>query len=435
MMNIEDLQNLKKQLQPENIPLERRTKIVGNQMIEGEPFPYLENIIRVLRFDSRLENAIRLNEFTQQVHVKFPDQYYSDSEILSDTDEVWLADWLSRVYQLRVNMKMLHEAIIFIARENRYHPVREWMKTLEWDGEKRLETMLIDWCGVSDSELHRAYSKRWLIGAVKRLFHASSKDPVYIKSILVLTGQQNFGKSMFLKTLCGNQEWFADTKFNMNHEYAALKLQGKFIYELAEWAGRSKDAEIEKAFISSASDTVKVPYARNAVTLPRQGIMVVTSNRMDLLTDSTGSTRFWCVQVGETMDERFDRDSFSKVVPQIWAEAIHYMMEDEQHWLTDEEEQLRMDEADIFSTIDPWLDKLESGEFTKPLFLKRGRVDVVDFNLAMNLLEVPMQNRTSGTRSRIEFCLKKLGYQPYMANMPNGKRVRCYRYNDQSKNV
>ena len=117
MMNIEDLQSLKKQLQPENIPLERRTKIVGNQMIEGEPFSYLENIIRVLRFDSRLKNAIRLNEFTQQVHVKFPDQYYSDSEILSDTDEVWLADWLSRVYQLRVNMKMLHEAIIFIARE------------------------------------------------------------------------------------------------------------------------------------------------------------------------------------------------------------------------------------------------------------------------------------------------------------------------------
>ena len=71
MMNIEDLQSLKKQLQPQNIPLERRTKIVGNQMIEGEPFPYLENIIRVLRFDTRLENAIRLNE----LHNKFTSNF------------------------------------------------------------------------------------------------------------------------------------------------------------------------------------------------------------------------------------------------------------------------------------------------------------------------------------------------------------------------
>jgi putative DNA primase/helicase len=422
-MSLSNLIELRQEITPEPVPLIRKSRMVGDQLVEGSPYGYLENVLRVLRQDSRIRGQIKLNGFENRIQIKLP--MMDKAEILRDEFETMLNDWLSRVYELRIQPKMLHEAVVLIAYENQFHPIRELIDEAPWDGVHRVDEMLIKYFGIEDTPLHRAYSRRWCIGVMKRIFDATIDRPIFVKSILVFTGRQSVGKSTALKALSLRPAWFGDTSLDMTSEKAIYKIQGKMIYELAEWSKRSKDAEQEKAFISTAMDRVRVPYARNAVDFPRQGIMAVTSNRMDLLNDSTGSTRFWVVKVGETKEDptwRIDYESLADNALQIWREAK--TLKDEQHWLTDEEEALRIDASERFAAIDPWGEQLADN-----LTLISSSVNdviCIDPSKCFEVLDIPMAKRTSGTRARIEFCLRSMGYTEYRPRI-KGKRPRLYR--------
>ena len=54
-----------------------------------------------------------------------------------------------------------------MGRRNAFHPVRNYLDGLEWDGIERLDTWLPAFLDAEDTELNRAYGRKTLIGAVR----------------------------------------------------------------------------------------------------------------------------------------------------------------------------------------------------------------------------------------------------------------------------
>ena len=70
----------------------------------------------------------------------------------SDNDLDNIITYLEKNYGLKVD-RQIERAIRIVAKENSYHPIRDMLKSLIWDGEKRLGTVLTKYLGVQATPL------------------------------------------------------------------------------------------------------------------------------------------------------------------------------------------------------------------------------------------------------------------------------------------
>ena len=207
------------------------------------------------------------------------------------------------------------DAILEVAHRNEYHPVREYLRGLRWDGTKRIDS--VPWeifeCDRDSIPLCSVLLRRWFLSAVARPLSPGCK----VDTMLILVGIQGLLKSSFFSVLAG--EWFCDTAVDLHNKDAFLTLRGAWILEFAELSSlhRSRDAEAAKAFITSRSDTYRAPYGRLNATVPRSSVIVGTTNRPQFLIDETGARRFWPIRPW-----RIDLEKLTAWRDQLWAEAV-----------------------------------------------------------------------------------------------------------------
>src|SRR3546814_16649635 len=79
---------------------------------------------------------------------------------------------------------------------------------------------------------------------------------------------------------------------------------------------RKGEVEHLKAFLSRQEDTARMSYERLPVIVPRQCVIIGTTNSERYLRDLTGNRRFWPVRV-----EGFDLEALRRDRDQLWAEA------------------------------------------------------------------------------------------------------------------
>lgn len=279
----------------------------------------LTNFVTILRYDQRL-HEIAYNEHSCGISIR-------DAELLpweqlkpgwSDADLASLTAYLDRVYHIFSPSK-LKNALLTITAERSFHPIKEYLEGLPaWDGKKRLETLLIDYLGAEDSSYVRAVTRKTLVAAVARVYEPGIK----FDTVLVLSGPQGIGKSMFFAKLGG--VWFSDslTISDMRDKTGAEKLQGFWIMEIGEMNGIKKvEVETVKSFASRQDDKFRVAYGTVVESHPRQCVICGTSNSQHFLRDVTGNRRFWPVQVtGECEKHPWNMDK--ALLEQIWAEAL-----------------------------------------------------------------------------------------------------------------
>ena len=216
-----------------------------------------------------------------------------------------------------------------VSSERLYHPVKEYLGSLKWDGTRRLDTLLIDYLGAEDTPYVRAVTRKTLVAAVARIYQPGIK----FDSILVLNGPQGIGKSTLFARLGG--QWYSDSLSitDMKDKTAAEKLQGYWILELGELVGIKKmDVETVKSFISRTDDKYRQAYGVNVESHPRSCIIVGSTNSDGgFLRDITGNRRFWPVQV--TGCGKYHPWELTDV-DQIWAEAIERYNSGEELFLT-----------------------------------------------------------------------------------------------------
>jgi predicted P-loop ATPase len=283
-----------------------------------------------------------------------------------------------------------------IAFRNRYHPVREYLDSLEWDHQPRLSGLLVDYCGGADTPLVRAVSRIALIAAVRRVRHPGVK----YDEMVVLEGGQGTGKSTFLQILAVNDDWFADEVPLHGDGKATIEaLSGVWIGEAAELKGiRKGEVEQLKSFLSRRSDKGRLAYARLSKRVPRQFVLFGTTNSEKYLIDPSGNRRFWPVKTGA-----FDLEALRRDLDQIWAEAAYWEAKDEsirldpELWESAEAEQLKR------HLEDPYLLSL-----MEHLGEMRGKIAVED---VFRLLGLPVERRTDHHNRRVGEAMRKIGYE------------------------
>ena len=67
-----------------------------------------------------------------------------------------------------------------IALENAYHPIRDYLDGLAWDGKERLARILIDYFGAEDTEIIRAFALAVFVAAVRRIRAPGTKFDIML---------------------------------------------------------------------------------------------------------------------------------------------------------------------------------------------------------------------------------------------------------------
>ena len=204
--------------------------------------------------------------------------------------------------------------------QNEFHPVQDYLDGLPaWDGESRCEEWLIRYGGAPDTPYVRAVSRLVLVAAVRRVRQPGCK----FDEMLILESPQGSGKSTAIKALCPNVDWFADN-FRLDGDTKKMIEQtlGKWIVEAGELRGMTaRDQNDLKAYLSSTHDEARMAYAREPQRLPRQFIIIGTTNDTQYLKDHTGDRRYWPVKIG-----KFKVDELIVIRDQLWAEANYLEM-------------------------------------------------------------------------------------------------------------
>lgn len=297
----------------------------------------IDNIRIVLDNDPKVKNKLALNKFEQR-EVALGDLPWRKLGIkdyyLADKDDAGIRHYLEKAYEL-TGIQKVQDAVALTVEKNAFHPVRDYLSALVWDGEERLDTLFIQYLGAEDCEYVKAVTRKILVAAVARIFRPGCK----FDYVLVLVGDQGRGKSTIIKKLGG--DWYSDSFGTVQGKEAFEQIQGVWLLEMAELAGLKK-AEMEtiKHFISKQEDRYRVAYGRRIDNFPRQCIFFATTNNRDFLRDPTGNRRFWPVDIDDTNPLKSvfkDLDKFQ--VDQIWAEAVKLFKAGETLYLTPELEQ------------------------------------------------------------------------------------------------
>ena len=287
----------------------------------------LSNLANIIRYDKNLRNIV-YNDLKSSIDVKGKLPWKQAKPGWNDADLSCIKLYFERIYKLWSPSKFKDALLGVVSSERIYHPIKEYFSTLTWDGNPRIDTLLIDCLGADDNEYVRAVTRKTLCAAVARIYEPGIK----FDSILVLNGPQGIGKSTLFSVL--GKKWYSDslTISDMKDKSSAEKLQGYWILELGELAGiRKVDVETVKSFITRTDDKFRQSYGVNVENHPRSNIIVGTTNSEDgFLRDVTGNRRFWPVHVtGKGKYKLWDL----KDVDQIWAEAIVRYKEKEELFL------------------------------------------------------------------------------------------------------
>jgi putative DNA primase/helicase len=323
----------------------------------------------------------------------------------ADADTARLANWFARTWicgfpPMIMSAKALDPAIIVAAEANSYHPVRDYLRSLTWDGENRLETFAANYLGGELTPYACAVGKAFMIGCVARVMQPGCK----LDTCIVLEGKQGKFKSTALEALAS--PWFADSKLAIGDKDGMQGLAGVWIYELGELASFSKaDVETIKAFMSSRSDHYRPSYGKYTVDVPRQTAFAGTTNAEDYMKDETGGRRFNPLRTGTINIPaiRADRD-------QLWAEALHRFEAGEKWWLPDE---LTAPEQDARFVADEWQHRIATylrlrtsttvGEILEDLIFR----DVGKDGEAKNTIGKWGQRE----QTRVARCLGRIGWE------------------------
>ncbi len=350
----------------------------------GRLVPNARSLGLILRND-QAGKTLRYSEFSRLT--------YLGDRVVEDFDLFVLAERIETSHGRgsTVPTARLREAVEAIARERPFHPVRDWLSGLRWDGIPRIDTLFPTYYGTADNKYTRATGRNLLIGAVARIFDPGAK----LDTMVVLEGAQGARKSSSLQTMFG-PEWTAEMKSTPDSKDFEGSLLGMWCIEFADLEGMGRaDRNRIKMQLSTRADWIRLAYRRDPKRYPRQCIFLSTANDNDYLKDPTGARRFWPVKCGWIDLEALARDR-----DQLWAEAVLRYRAGETWWEVPEqakdEQEARYQSDSWEEIITPWL---------------AGRSEVTTTDILRNCLEMEIRDHSHAAQIRVGNTLKRCGWE------------------------
>jgi len=313
---------------------------------QGKLRSTISNFSLIIENEPLLKGKIAYNEFSNRAVVigQLPWRSKNNKSDWTETDDSGLREFIEKYYGISSTAKCA-DALALSFEKHSFHPVKEYLDSLMWDGVERINTLFIDYLGAEDNSYVRTVTKKILVASVARVFRPGCK----FDNMPVLSGPQGLGKSTIIKKL--GREWYSDSLTTVNGKEAYEQLQGVWIIEMGEMMATKKaDIEATKHFLSKTEDIYRVAYGRRTSRFPRQCVFIGTTNDREFLRDKTGNRRFWPIDVGIiTRKKNVFKDLTQYEIDQIWAEALELWKVGENLYLTSEEEKEAQKQQDSHS--------------------------------------------------------------------------------------
>jgi predicted P-loop ATPase len=319
---------------------------------------------------------------------------------------VLATDWLQRE-GIGIAITVTAAAVEAVAKDASFHPVRDFLRGLVWDGTQRVASFAERYLGAEATDYHRAVSRCVFIAAVARIMLPGCKHD----HMPILEAPQGAGKSRAIATLF--HPWFTDDLAEFGSKDASMQVRAAWCIEVAELAAMTRN-EIErvKAFITREVDRFRPSYGRRVIEVPRQSVFVGSTNTLAYLKDETGGRRFWPIQCGVIDAEAIKRDR-----NQLWAEAVTLFDANTPWWLVDTTAVAQANEQqDDRYQEDPWQQAIAK--------YCQDRNDVSISEILSELLGIERAKWTQIEQNRIARCFMRMGWERYRGPRPE----RAWRY-------
>jgi len=372
------------------------------------------NLIWILQNDPGYKNMIRYNEFTGGLEFVgkpgWRQHQLNKGEALEQDDYKLIKATLSttaagatvrdpnfQYYGIECNLNDIEAACKVVGRANAYHPIKEYFESLQWDGITRLDDFLPETTGCDNKLSTRAIGRKTLIAAVKRIYEPGCKQDY----VLILESyDQGTKKGMWIEAL--GKPWHSVGTLQKNNKDTYICLRGKWIIEIPEINDvltKQSHAWL-KAMITTATDTFRGLYERNASDVPRESIYIGTLNpgASNEYFHDYQNRRFLPIKARHLKVERLE-----ELRDQLFAEAVHCYKNGEKSWIDNEAAwvEIRADQAARIIQ-DPWKDYLSEWAARQQTFLPRDVFAALGFT---------PKDVSGSHRTRIYNILRELGYE------------------------
>jgi putative DNA primase/helicase len=317
---------------------------------KGSIRPVMTNAYLLLKWALEANQWMRFDEFLGEPIVVGPTPWERTQRAWGDCDALATRLRINSIFGVDIPTQLIHDACEMVSRDNRVHPIKDYLSALKWDGTCRINEWLMKYLGAVTNHGGdcRGYlgniGSWWLMGAVARIFSPGCR----FDYVLIFEGKQGAYKSTALRILGG--EWTLDTPILIGDKDAYQALRGKWIVELAELDSLNKaEATRAKAFFSSPIDSYRPSYGRRVIDVPRQCVFSGTTNEEAYLRDGTGNRRFWPVNA-----TTIKPDELRAIRDQLWAEAVYRYQQGEQYWPTQAHEDMFEVQQSLRLIEDPW---------------------------------------------------------------------------------
>ena len=314
----------------------------------------LQNCVIALQYDPILGGHIRDNLFTERLILGEEMPWGRKGNAIDDDDLAFILLHLEEHYGIKTD-KHLMNALRIIASSHSFHPVRDRLRSLKWDGIPRVREALHHFLGAEINDYNEKCLRVFMLGAVKRVFEPGCK----FELMLVLVGGQGAGKTTFIRFLALDPEWFTDGLGDLSSKEIYHILRGRWICELSEMVATANAKSIEeiKSFLSRDRDFCRLPYDRFGGDHARQCVFAGTTNRLDFLPmDRSGNRRFLPVLVDASKADCHILDNPEEsrhYFEQMWAEIMaQYDSGDYVTHLSKEEEKTLLQEQETYAQED-----------------------------------------------------------------------------------
>jgi putative DNA primase/helicase len=382
------------------------------------PLESLVNCVTLLETDPGLRGLLSMDRFANRI-LKTRAPPWSDvvSE-WTETDTTLLRYYLASEYRIEFSMLNLDQAIVRAAETHGFHPVRDYLNGLVWDGEPRVSVWLGAYLDATrySNAVHRQYvsliGSMWMVAAVARVFEPGCK----FDNVLILEGAQGIGKSTAMSLLAG--DWYLDTPFPIGEKDGYQALAGVWLAELSELDNFSSvESTRSKAFFSSSTDRYRPPYGRTVAAYPRQCVFVGTTNQYEYLKDSTGNRRYWPVRVYELA-----RDELAADRDQLWAEAVQLYRAGFRYYLAQDDALRAVFEAEqaVREIGDPWEIAIQDWLAEPDVRAMEG---VTLYEVLRNACKVePNRMDQRAMATRVGKIMRRLGYRKQESGTRDARR-------------
>ena len=290
---------------------------------KGKVIQTLENLEKIILSIT----PIAYNELTDVIEIK---NKQGKIKPIEKRDKELLRMDIEKRFKFKAKVIDLDTAIVSASDKFRYHPIKNKILAVSWDGVPRAESFFIDVLGVEDNVYNRECTRKWLLASVTRLF----KTGVKFDEMIILQGGQGIGKSTTLQRL--SLGYYTDITDKLSDE-TTFKVMRTWLVELSELSTMIKtDSDSFKAWLSATKDTVRKKYGSDPNDYPRTFTVLGTTNNKEILKDRTGNRRYWLMYCDKDKIKNTIWSVDNEYILQLWAEVYQWYDNGENLLISDE---------------------------------------------------------------------------------------------------